>query len=253
MADLMLALFVSGFLLSLSLCLDIGIVNVAVIKTGLEKGALPSFLVGLGSAFGDLVYATVSMLGLSALLRSTVVRWALWLGGTVVLLYLSVHMLKETLRPQALAGIAGGRAGAWEAGEGADDRLNRRTGPGGDGESPAHGVRREAVPGGSRWKPLWMGFGLALSSPSAILWFAAVGGSVIASTGQHVHVRGLAAFFAGFFCAGALWSAAVAYVAGRARHWLGPLAMRAISLVSALLMVYFAVQVFLRGWRTWVG
>lgn len=249
----MLALFVSGFLLSLSLCLDIGIVNVAVIKTGLEKGALPSFLMGLGSAFGDLVYATVSMIGMSALLQSTIVRWVLWLGGTAVLLYLSVHMVKETLRPRALVVAPGGRVSAWDAGGRAGDGLNRRTRPGRDVQRTADGVQSEPGPGESRWKPLWMGLGLALSSPSAILWFAAVGGSVIAATGQHVHVCGLAAFFAGFFCAGVLWSAAVAYVAGRARHWLGPLAMRAISLVSALLMVYFAVQVFLRGWRTWVG
>jgi L-lysine exporter family protein LysE/ArgO len=40
-------LFISGFLLSLSLCLDLGIVNVAIIKTGIEKGFLPSLHIGL--------------------------------------------------------------------------------------------------------------------------------------------------------------------------------------------------------------
>jgi len=56
-------LFISGFLLSLSLCLDLGIVNVAIIKTGVEKGFLPSLNIGLGSTVGDIVYATLSTLG----------------------------------------------------------------------------------------------------------------------------------------------------------------------------------------------
>ncbi|SFU79441.1 L-lysine exporter family protein LysE/ArgO [Alicyclobacillus macrosporangiidus] len=218
----MWGLFVSGFLLSLSLCLDIGLVNVAIIKTGLERGAWPSFLVGLGSSFGDLTYAVVSMLGMSVLLRFAAVRWALWFGGSAALLYLAGHMVKESLRPRAIAATADGAAG------GTDGR-------------------------GGGMKSLWMGLGLALASPSAILWFAAVGGSVIAATGQHVPVRGLAAFYAGFFCAGVLWSALVALVAGRARQWLGPRTMRGVSLLSALLLVYFAIRVFLQGLHTWVG
>jgi L-lysine exporter family protein LysE/ArgO len=72
---MMMERFVSGFLLSLSLCLDLGIVNVAVVKTGLERGVLPSFLVGLGSSFGDLIYALLSMVGMSLLMQFTVVRW----------------------------------------------------------------------------------------------------------------------------------------------------------------------------------
>ena len=46
-----------GFFLSLSLCLDIGLVNVAMISLTLSHGFKPGFWLGLGSCVGDLIYA----------------------------------------------------------------------------------------------------------------------------------------------------------------------------------------------------
>ena len=61
-------LFVTGFLLSLSLSLDLGTVNVAMVRTALQHGARPSFLLGLGSCLGDLAYALISLLALAAMM-----------------------------------------------------------------------------------------------------------------------------------------------------------------------------------------
>ncbi len=95
------------------------------------------------------------------------------------------------------------------------------------------------------------GAGLALASPSAILWFAAVGGSVIAgygvSNGDSRKV--LAVFAAGFASAGVVWAAAFAYGASALKRLLGWKLVKALSLASALLFLYFAADVFLRGLR----
>jgi L-lysine exporter family protein LysE/ArgO len=45
--------------------MDIGIVNVAIIKTGIERGFSQSLHIGLRSSFGDLIYATLSLLGIT--------------------------------------------------------------------------------------------------------------------------------------------------------------------------------------------
>lgn len=215
-SDIMNELFVSGFLLSLSLCLDLGIVNIAVIKTGLERGVLPSFMVGLGSSFGDLIYAILSMVGMSLLLQFTIIRWILWLGGSAFLLYLSFNMLKITLRPK-ISNITIGNS------------INDK----------------------SRLNHLMIGAGLALSSPSAILWFAAVGGSVIAATTRHFRASdALVIFFMGFFFAGILWSFVLAYVSGKARKMMGTRLTRFLSLTSAVLFIYFAFRVFFNGLYT---
>lgn len=208
--------FLSGFFLSLSLCLDLGIVNVAIIRAGVARGLLPSFLIGVGSSFGDLIYALLSMVGISLLLENRLIRWVLWLGGTVILLYMTWNMFKEFRKPKEIdlqesEGIQAGR---------------RRS-----------------------WKDFSSGLGLALASPSAILWFATIGGSVIASSNAD-STTDLLLFFSGFFVASITWSLFMAGVSSQGGKWLGNRLVRAFSFVSALLFLYFAGKVFVDGYHT---
>jgi L-lysine exporter family protein LysE/ArgO len=92
---------------------------------------------------------------------------------------------------------------------------------------------------------------LALSSPSAILWFASVGGSVIAAHADSAFA--LLPFFGGFFAAGVLWTFMIAAITGYAHRRLGPRFVRALALMSALLFGYFAVTVFIHGYGEFVG
>ena len=206
-------LFASGFLLSLSLCLDLGIVNVAIMKTGVERGVMPAFMIGLGSGIGDLVYASLSLVGISFLLTLLAVRWALWIGGTLVLSYLTVTMVRHSLSPRKIV---------------SDNKLKTDA---------------------SLMKDFLWGIGLALSSPSAILWFATVGGSVIASTTMDSHLS-LLLFFCGFYVASNLWSVVLAYLCHHGGRMMGPKLMQGFSLVSAGLFLYFAVKVFANGYET---
>jgi L-lysine exporter family protein LysE/ArgO len=206
-------LAVSGFLLSLSLCLDLGIVNVAIMKTGVERGVMPAFMIGLGSGIGDLVYASLSLVGISFLLNFPAVRWAFWIGGTLVLLSLTGAMVRHSLAPRPVE----------------PDRVSG--------------------PNGSSLGDFLSGIGLALSSPSAILWFATVGGSVIASTNMDTRAS-LLLFFGGFFVASNLWSIGLAYLCHQGGRMMGPNLMRWFSLASAAVFLYFAVRVFMNGYET---
>jgi L-lysine exporter family protein LysE/ArgO len=201
----------TGFLLSLSLCLDLGLVNIAVLRVSLDRGARAGFLLGLGSGLGDLVYFTLSVYGASALSQLRPVRLALWIFGTIVLLYLAARMLRDVIRPRQL-----------------------------DLNQPATFPKSEAA-------LFATGVGLALASPTAILWFAAVGGSVIASFGTQRAV--LWQFTAGFITAGLLWGAAMSWLAAKFAQLLGKKLVRWLSLASALLFLYFAALVFRGGAR----
>jgi L-lysine exporter family protein LysE/ArgO len=210
----MIELFFSGFALSLSLCLDLGIVNVAALSTAATRGARPAFILGLGSCFGDLLYAVIAMSGVSALLQFAAVRWILWLGGSAALVYLAARMLAQSLSAHAL--------------------------------SPAP----EAAAGGGRGPTgdLVRGFAMAIASPSAILWFASVGGGIIATTAGQA-ASGVWPFFAGFFIAGLAWSALVALVASRARAG-GAGLVRGLAAVSAILFAALAAKVMVDGYRS---
>ena len=208
-------LFASGFLLSLSLCADLGLVNVAVVRAGLTRGMSAALVLGLGSCVGDMVYAVSSLSALSVLLKHSEVRIALWLGGSAVLVWLAVKMLRESWHPHPMAAIQADAA----------DELR-----------PAQEFAR--------------GIMLALSSPTAILWFAAVGGSVIAA-----HAAGSAAlwpFLSGFFAAGVCWSLFMAMLTGFAHRRLSTRFIRGLALTSAILFCYFAIVVFTNGYREFV-
>jgi L-lysine exporter family protein LysE/ArgO len=58
------------------------------------QGLRPALLMGLGSCFGDLFYALLSLLGMSLLFSFTPVRWVMWLGGGAVLLWLAWKMAR---------------------------------------------------------------------------------------------------------------------------------------------------------------
>ena len=46
----------AGFLLALSLCLDLGLVNIVTLRVSLARSGTAAFLLGLGSVVGDLIY-----------------------------------------------------------------------------------------------------------------------------------------------------------------------------------------------------
>jgi L-lysine exporter family protein LysE/ArgO len=208
-------LFAAGFLLSLSLCADLGVVNIAMVRAGLTRGMSAALYLGLGSCLGDMTYAVSSLSLVALLLAHRDVRIALWLGGSAVLLWLALKMLRETWHPRQLS------------------------------------LAQHAVPGAIRpMHEFARGVTLALSSPTSILWFAAVGGSVIAA-----HATGTAAllpFLSGFLAAGLCWTLLIATLTGYAHRRLSTTFIRALAFTSAILFCYFAVVVFLNGYREFV-
>ncbi len=205
-------LYISGFLLSLSLCLDLGMVNVSLLRTGVQRGFLPALMVGLGSGLGDMIYAVLSMAGITFLLQHLVVKWVLWLGGSAVLLWMSWQIIRETRKPKEIN---------------LDSAITVR--------SPI--------------KDFSWGIGLALASPSAILWFATIGGSVIASS-QDGSQASLLLFLGGFFLASIVWSVVMAFLAAQGGRMMGPRLIRGFSVASTVLFLFFACKVFYNGYQT---
>ncbi|HEM8494424.1 TPA: LysE family transporter [Burkholderia multivorans] len=203
-----------GFFLSLSLCLDIGLVNVAMLSLTLSHGFRPGFWLGVGSCVGDLVYATLALAGMAVLLQFEPVRWVVWIGGGAVLLFLTWKMAREALSPAA-----------------AHDRDA-------DVAPPRASARHSFV----------RGMLLAMSSPSAILWFAAVGGALIAKAGA-TSAATASIFLSGFFLGGLAWTLFMCTLASHGRKRAGARLMRACHVASALLFAYFSYSVIVGGYR----
>ncbi|CAB3759486.1 LysE family translocator [Paraburkholderia solisilvae] len=211
-----LSLLSDGFFLSLSLCLDIGLVNVAIISLTLSHGFRPGFWLGLGSCFGDLIYAALALAGMAALLQFDAVRWVVWIGGAAILLYLTWKMAREALFPASAPPV--------------------------EGEADARAPHLNA------WRDFARGVLLAVSSPSAILWFAAVGGALIAKAGATSAVTA-PVFLGGFFAGGLVWTLFICGLASHGRKRAGTGLLRACHLLSAILFAYFSYSVMVNGYH----
>ncbi|SAL39596.1 lysine exporter protein LysE/YggA [Caballeronia udeis] len=212
-----LPLLSDGFFLSLSLCLDIGIANVAIISLTLSHGFKPGMMLGLGTCFGDLVYAALALAGMAALLQFDAVRWVVWIGGAIVLLFLTFKMAREALLPASAPPV-----------EGEPDLI--------------------ATPRPSHLRSFMRGTLLAVSSPSAILWFAAVGGALIAKAGA-TGPASASVFLIGFFCGGLGWTLFICTLASHGRKRAGTTLLRACHVLSAVLFAYFAYSVIVNGYH----
>ncbi|MNE92104.1 LysE type translocator [compost metagenome] len=103
----------------------------------------------------------------------------------------------------------------------------------------------------SAWREFVRGIFLAMSSPSAILWFAAVGGVLISrSAGGGVMEAGL--FLSGFFAAGLLWCLSLCLIASHGGRLLGDRLLTWSYLLSAAIFCYFAVYVIVSGYREFI-
>lgn len=207
--------FYNGFLLSLSLCLEIGLANMAMITLAMQRGFFQGVWLGVGTCVGDLIYAILAMAGMAALLQFEAVRWVLWLGGGVVLAYLCAKMMVSALRVNAGAAEVDGQ---W---------------------------------GKTNFALFTRGIVLAMSSPSAILWFAAVGGAIIARQGASVATAGL--FLSGFFIAGVFWAVVLCTLAYQGGRMVGEKILKYSYIASALIFAYFTIYVIVTGYIEFIG
>ncbi|RMV93113.1 Amino acid transporter LysE [Pseudomonas coronafaciens pv. porri] len=201
--------------MSLSLCLDIGLANIAMITLSMQRGFTKGLWLGLGTCVGDLTYAILAMLGMAVLLQYEAVRYVLWLGGTAVLAWFCFRMIMSATT------VSEGLANADVEPETSDLTLFLR------------------------------GIFLAMSSPSAILWFAAVGGALIARQGSDL--TSASTFLAGFVAAGVVWSISLCALAHQGGRFMGERMLRWSYIASALIFAYFTLYVVITGYMEFVA
>jgi len=110
----MLAFFLKGFLIGLSVAAPVGPIGFLCIQRTLSGGMRFGFVSGLGAAAADAAYGAVAGFGLSAISAFLVAQtgWARLLGG-VFLLYMAGRILMTPPAEKGNGRASGGLAGAF--------------------------------------------------------------------------------------------------------------------------------------------
>lgn len=207
-----MSLFISGFLIGLSLVLQLGTGNLGLIRTGVKKGFFPAFIFSLGCAAGDGLYALLAVYGVALLLQSSsIFQIVMWIGGTLMLCYLAFQAFKDTIHPKELD-------------------LNK------------DGIEKKSL-----WAYFFTGFVLVVTSPTGLVWFATVAGSVVSSAIGGAADESLLPFIYGFIAVSVIWGAVLAYISSIGGKVMGNKMMRLFSFISGILFLYFAIFVFTHG------
>lgn len=105
MDELLLALL-AGFGCGFVVSVPVGPVNLSVINKALQRGFARAFLLGLGAATAEAIYATVLLAGHTTILDLPAVRDALWVVSVIVIVIVGIRSLmfkEERVEPRDAA------------------------------------------------------------------------------------------------------------------------------------------------------
>jgi threonine/homoserine/homoserine lactone efflux protein len=206
------ALVLKGLLLGWSVAWPPGPINSEMIRRGLSRGFWPAYAVGLGACSADFLWALAVALGAGALADVRAVQLALAAISFVLLLVLAATFFRHALR-------------GWRARH--DGAAAQRT-----------PTMLDTSRGG------WLlGFGLALSSPWNIAFWLAVVGQ---QAGATLTIASSLVLAAGVVLGAATWGAFLCTASRLGARFASPLWEVITNAATALLMLWFAVQLMLR-------
>jgi threonine/homoserine/homoserine lactone efflux protein len=207
-----LAAFVAGALAGYAIAIPVGAIAVLIVETGVRHGFRIAAAAGLGAATADFVYATVAMVGGTAV-ASALAPWSVPLRLAAIV-FLSLLGLRGLLR------VARGRRAA-------------ATGGGPESTAPP---TQTAGPGAAATYARFVG--LTLLNPTTVVYFAAL---VLALPSLGADPLSRPAFVVGAFLASASWQTVLAAVGAVAHHRLPAGFQAGISVLGNLMICGFAV------------
>ncbi|UUZ86108.1 LysE family translocator [Paenibacillus sp. P26] len=204
---------ISYLILGLSLSAPIGPINAAQLDTGIKKGFMHAWFVGIGAMIADILYMLLVYMGLVHFISTPFMRTFLWLFGFFVLVYTGIESLISARH------------------------LNKTRSDSGD----------------TLWKTFLSGFLMSLSNPMTILFWLGIYGSVLAETAARYDLHELAAVSLAMIAGLAIWDFLMAGVASFFRMWLTNRVLRIISILSGLSLIGFGAYFGLEAFRLLFG
>ncbi|MFD2922451.1 LysE family transporter [Halobacillus naozhouensis] len=195
-----MVVFLSYIFLGLSLAAPIGPINAAQIDQGIKNGFFHSWVIGLGSIVGELLYILAVFFGVIHFLELPFMKTFLWSFGAFVLIYTGVESITSSQKLEMRQ-------------KGDKDPLKRT---------------------------FATGFLISVTNPLSILFWLGIYGSVLANTITRYDQFHLILYGAAIIIGLMLWDITMAFVSSGFRKFLTPRSLKGISILSGFCMFGFA-------------
>lgn len=199
--------YLEYILLGLSLAAPIGPVNAAQMERGIRSGFWSSWLLGLGSMTGDIIYLLVVYLGTVHFIDNPFMKTLLWFIGSFVLIYIGIESLLGARKINNLQRSA----------------------------------KREAL-----LKSFGTGFFLSLLNPITIMFWIGIYGSVLAEASKKFETNSLLLYTCCILFGVFLWDIGMATISSHSHRFLNVRALTYISVLSGLSLIGFGVYLVLK-------
>jgi L-lysine exporter family protein LysE/ArgO len=205
--------FISHFLLGISLAAPIGPINAAQMDRGIRSGFLHAWLVGLGALLADGVFMLLVYFGVIHFLNIPFMQTFLWLFGFFVLTYIGVESIIGISKQSALTRTM-------------DEPL---------------------------LKSFASGFFMSISNPLSILFWLGIYGSVLADMIAKYDAHEVFLYSSSIMAGIMLWDIFMAVVASAFRRLLTSRLLSAISFLSGLSLIGFGLYFGFEAYRALFG
>jgi L-lysine exporter family protein LysE/ArgO len=203
----MLNMFISYFLLGLSLAIPIGPINAAQLDRGIKGGFFPAWFVGLGAIVADGIYMLIVYYGIYHIIDTPFVKTFLWLFGGFVLIYTGVESMVSAKKLD----------------------IQSRS-------------QRESLS-----KSFLSGFIMSITNPLTILFWLGIYGSVLAKTVSMFNTEQIIIYSGAIFLGLLVWDITMALIASSFRSFLKSKALVLLSLLSGLSLIGFGIYFGYQG------
>jgi threonine/homoserine/homoserine lactone efflux protein len=206
----LLGIFINSLIIGFSGAVMPGTVLTYTIDRSMRYGSRAGFLVSLGHALLELILVIMIYLGLGKLLASDIIRMIIGIIGGLVLLYLAFDMLRGVCLDKVRLDLSG------ESSKGQKNMF-------------------------------LAGVLLSAANPYFLIWWAAVGLSLIMKSYDSFGLSGICFFYLGHILADISWYSFVSIIISKMRHLIKQKTYRGIVTVLALFLLFFAIKFIIEG------
>jgi len=203
----MIAIFLKSLIIGYSGAIMPGPMLTYTIDKSIRHGAKAGLLVSVGHAFLELILVILIFIGVGRYLATDIARTIIGLIGGVVLVYLGMKMIKAVY-------------------------LNKIS------------LNNEDNKNDNQGNMISAGAVLSASNPYFIIWWAAVGLTLIMNAYKYFGIIGIAVFYIGHIISDITWFTFVSALVSKTRHIINIKVYKFIIIILATCLVGFGLSFF---------